>query len=322
MNAAKRKYLTFIFTFLFTSTIYSQTTKIADHTSGFIPVKQGKLFYQTFGKGDPILVLHGGPGLDQTYLQPQMLELAKDHQIIFYDQRGSGKSLLTPMNEEYININQFVEDLEALRKELALEHFILLGHSWGGFLAMNYSLHYPEHINGLILMDSAPADFKGQQEFLTEFSKRIEPIKNEIAPLLNYEKFKLLNAEEITRLYRIEFTVYFYDPKKVSQLNLDINDQSAQSGGQVMNLMLKTSWMKPNINLFPELRKLKIPTLIIHGKHDIVPIQTAKEIKEAIPKAQLVILDQCNHFPYIEQPEKLFKLINNFTKKRKRGIEY
>ncbi len=61
--------------------------------SGHISVESGKLFYQRFGKGDPIIVVHGGPGLDQGYLLPQMLELAKDHEVIFYDQRGSGRSL-------------------------------------------------------------------------------------------------------------------------------------------------------------------------------------------------------------------------------------
>jgi hypothetical protein len=78
-----------------------------NHDQGYVEVKDGKLFYQTFGFGEPIIVLHGGPGMDQGYLLPQMLELAKEHKVTFYDQRGSGKSLDTKIDEKTITINQF-----------------------------------------------------------------------------------------------------------------------------------------------------------------------------------------------------------------------
>jgi proline iminopeptidase len=111
-----------------------------------------KLFSQSFGTGTPIIVVHGGPGLDHAYFLPQMLELAKDHQLIFYDQRGSGKSLETELSPELMNVNQFIQDLEDLRKDLGLNSFVLLGHSWGGELAMHYAVTYPESISALILM--------------------------------------------------------------------------------------------------------------------------------------------------------------------------
>lgn len=88
------------------------------------------MFYQKFGSGGiPFVVLHGGHGLDQTYLQPQMLELAKNHEIIFYEQRGSEKSLETNFTPAQINLEQFTKYLEELRKQLKLDKFILLGHS-------------------------------------------------------------------------------------------------------------------------------------------------------------------------------------------------
>lgn len=280
--------------------------------SGYVQVDKGKLFYQRFGSGVPIVVLHGGPGLDQNYLLPQMLELAKDQEVIFYDQRGSGRSLETEINSSYINMDQFTKDLEALRSHLGLKKFILLGHSWGGLLAMNYSVTYPEHVSALILLNTVPADFKGQQAFIDEFVKRIEPIKHEIMPLFKYQEFEKLNASEISQLYRNLFSVYFYNPNNTAALTLNMSQVSARSGFKVMEEMSKTSWLRPNINLFPQLKNLNIPTLIIHGNEDIVPLWTAQEIKETIPHAQIDSLEQCGHFPYIEQPNQLFLLIREF----------
>jgi len=305
----------FLFFILTTLTLTSYTAPLhplKGNSSGYVQVEQGKLFYQKFGSGTPIIVLHGGPGLDQSYLLPQMLDLAKDHEVIFYDQRGSGKSLETRIDPSYINITQFTKDLEELRKQLKLDKFILLGHSWGGLLAMNYSVTYPDHLAGLILLSTAPADFKGQQAFVTEFTKRTQPIKNEIGPLSNYQEFEKLNAFEISKLYRTLFSVYFYNPRKVEDLTLNMPEVSAKSGANVLEIMSKTSWLIPDTNLFPQLKKITVPTLIIHGKEDIVPLWTAEEIKKAIPHAQIASIEKCGHFPYIEKPDQMFSQIRYF----------
>ncbi len=278
----------------------------------FVKVNDGSLFYYRTGKGVPIIVLHGGPGLDQEYLKPQLLKLAKNHELIFYDQRGSGKSLETPMDEEHINLHQFVEDLELLRKSLGLNKFILMGHSWGGLLGMQYAIDYQDQLLGLILLNSAPADYKGQKAFADEFALRTKNIHQEIKPFFAYEDFKKLNSIQISNLYRKLFSVYFYDPEKVKELTLNFSVASAQSGVKVMEIMSKTSWLHPSINLFPKLKSVTVPTFILHGKQDIIPVWTAGEIKNAIPNAEMVILDQCDHFPYVEKEKQFFNQLNKF----------
>ena len=86
---------------------------LSPHSSGYIPVKQGKLYYERYGSGTPILVLHGGPGsgLDQAYFKPQLLALAANHEVIFYDQRSSEKSLETGMDRNVISL-QLNDDIE------------------------------------------------------------------------------------------------------------------------------------------------------------------------------------------------------------------
>lgn len=278
----------------------------------FVSVKDGKLFYRMAGKGLPLIVLHGGPGLSQDYLLPQLYKLGENNLVIFYDQRGSGRSLETKLDEKHINIGQFIEDLETLRTSLGFDKFILMGHSWGGLLAMQYAVDHQENLMGLILLNTAPADYKGQKAFVDEFGLRTKNIHNDIKPLFAYEDFKELNATQISDLYRKLFSVYFYNSKEVNDLSLNFSVASGQSGFKVMEEMSKTYWLQPNIDLFPSLKKLAVPTFILHGKQDIVPAWTAQEIKDAIPYAEIVILDCCDHFPYIEQPSQFFSKLNKF----------
>lgn len=282
---------------------------------GFISVKDGKLFYRTAGYGLPLIVLHGGPGLSQDYLLPQLYKLAENNLVIFYDQRGSGRSLETELDAKHINIGQFVEDLETLRTSLGFDKFILMGHSWGGLLAMQYAVDHQENLLGLILLDTASADYKGQKAFIDEFRLRTKNIHSDIKPLFAYENFKELNAAQISDLYRNLFSIYFYNPKEVKDLSLNFSVVSAQSGFKVMEEMSKTYWLQPSVNLFPSLKMLAVPTFILHGKQDIVPAWTAQEIKDAIPQSEIVLLDRCGHFPYIEQPSQFFYELNNFLRK-------
>jgi proline iminopeptidase len=280
--------------------------------SGYIAVESGKLFYQRFGKGNPIIVVHGGPGLDQGYLLPQMLELAKDHEVIFYDQRGSGRSLEASIDPKYISSNQFAKDLETLRLELDLKKVALIGHSWGGFLSMSYAIKYPDNVSSLILVGSAPADYKGQKAFAEEFNKRTTNIKPKIDPLFNYKTLSALGKEEINQAYSDLFSVYFEEPSNVQKLTLDMSKESAIGGFNVLSLMLKTTYFTPDSNLVPALSKLNVPTLIIHGNQDIIPVGTAQTIQKAIPGSKVVYLNDCGHFPYIEKPNEFFSSIKSF----------
>ena len=275
--------------------------------SGYVEVDGGTLYFQRFGSGEPIVVLHGGPGMDQGYLLPQMLELAKDHEVIFYDQRGSGKSLDTEISPQYINIERFTQDLEQLRLGLGLKKFALMGHSWGCKFAINYSAKHPDAVSSLILLNPGWACDKGKELFFKEFAKRIEPIKNALEPFFKYEDFEKLNDQEIRDLYKMLLSVYFYDTRNLEYLTLTINKISELRGLRCREILNSKS-----LNLFPTLNSLRVPTLIVHANQDFVPKQTVQEIKEAISDAQIVYLEQCGHFSHVERPKELFSAIREF----------
>lgn len=312
-----KKYFILYSLFLILLGIYMTTnanvTQIKPSATGFVQVTEGKLFYQKFGVGTPIIVLHGGPGLDQNYLLPQMLELTKNHEVIFYDQRGSGKSLATNYNENDINLAQFTDDLEKLRTELKLSKVILLGHSWGCTLALNYAIKYPQNITNLILLNPGAINFAETELFTKALAKKTVSIQDKIAPLFSYETLTKLNKEEIAKVYRILFAKYFYDENKVNALTLNMSKESAIGGSKVLALMIKTSFGQ-DFNLIPGLKKLQTPTLIISAKQDLMPSEIVQDINAAVLSSKLVIIDKCGHFPFVEQPEKLFLTINNFLK--------
>jgi proline iminopeptidase len=300
--------------FLFLCIIFSSAILAIQPTQqDYLDVDDGQIYYQTFGHGEPIIVLHGGPGLDQSYLLPQMEELAKHYSVTFYDQRGSGRSIKTPMNNDLISVPQFVKDLDALRAKLGYEKFILIGHSWGGLLAMNYAIAHPEHVNALILMDSAGATGASFQELNAEYYRRTADISKKLNKIQSSRDFLAGDPAAIKKFYRLIFTKYMVNPKNVNKLTLNINSKSALNGFKVAGILQK-NYLDTEFNLLPELAKLDIPTLIIYGKYDLIPRKSMEEIKNTMPDAELVVLQHSAHFSYIEQPQQTFAAIEDFLR--------
>jgi proline iminopeptidase len=294
------------------------TTPSHESSSDYVQVKQGKLYYQSFGSGEPIIVIHGGPGMmDSSYLLPQMLELTKTNQVIFYDQRGSGKSLETKINPELMNLQQFTQDLDDLRKSLNLDKVTLLGHSWGGIIAMNYAAQYPDYVSRLILLSPAPADHGGIVSFEKACEEKNKNIAEEISPIFSSSTIEKLDVDEIKRLYRKVFVNYVYNSKDAAKISLDFDKKSAISSIKSMEMLIDTTWMNPKFNLLPILKQISAPTLIIHGKDDLIASTSIEQIGKTIPNTKIIYLAKCGHFPFIEQSEETFAAIKGFINHEK-----
>lgn len=290
---------------------------IKEKESSYVDVKNGRLFYKTFGSGDPMIVLHGGPGLDQTYLLPQMLELSKKYRVIFYDQRGCGKSDQTPMDLKHINLDQYVRDLETLQKHLKLKKVILMGHSWGGYLAVSYALKRPSLVASLVLVTTAPVTPKGTLDFMANYAKRTAHVHAQVQKVFSYDQLKNLKQAEIVKCYRTLYACYMKDPKSADLLTIDVTQDSAKRGFNVMTLMTKNGWLNTKIDLLPLLKSLHIPTLVVHGNDDLISLESSLEIKEAIPGAKIMRIDHCGHYPYVERPKVFFDGVFSFLEKTK-----
>lgn len=268
----------------------------------YVSVENAQLFYRTKGQGKPLIVLHGGPGLTQDYLLPQLYKLAENNFVIFYDQRGCGRSSgeVTPSS---INIETYVADLDAIRKAFHLEKISILGHSWGGFLAMNYAIAHPECVEKLILSNSMCASSDEYARFEHEYIKRMAPFQKELeaeAPGFN------------ENVLRIIFRTYCYNPEKANLLNLDLSPNAATNAAKINEIFDQTLFR--HYDLHEALRQLKVPTLVIHGDVDPVPPNTAEKIHQNIKDSKFVLMKNCGHFPYVEDPDVYFNHLESFLR--------
>jgi proline iminopeptidase len=286
---------------------------LLNHDENFVySNKGGKLYYQQFGVGKPIIIVHGGQGLDHQYLMPQMLELAKDHKVIVYDQRGCGNSIYGKINHKNISIKQSVEDLEQIRQALDLGEVILLGHSFGGLLATNYAIKYPNNVKALILANSASITSKGLKAFEEEYKKVVyNPNKKRLDEITSSQDFIDANPKAVARFHRIVFNKYFANSKKLSSMSLNLSEEATISGRKVFEIFAKHDLAR-HYDLRKNLSHLTVPTLIIHGNKDIIPVWTAEEIHASIPNSKLIVLKNCGHFSYIECPSEFFSAIRKF----------
>src|SRR5215207_1742134 len=128
------------------------------------------IFERRIGRGPPTVVLHGGPGAHHDYLLPGFDSLAGNRELIYYDQRGGGRSPVS--RETPVGWREHVADLEDLRQQWGLEHLTLAGYSWGGLLALLYSIEFPDRVTRLALVSPAPAWREARLEFESRFQQR------------------------------------------------------------------------------------------------------------------------------------------------------
>ncbi len=141
---------------------------------GYVPVENAQLYYRDIGQGQPIIVLHGGPDFDHNYLLPEMDRLSDSFRLIYYDQRGRGKSARNIQPED-VTLESEMKDLESLRAYFQLESAAVLGHSWGGVLAMEYAVRHPNRVSHLILMNTAPASHDDSMLLRQELPRKRAP---------------------------------------------------------------------------------------------------------------------------------------------------
>ena len=251
-----------------------------------------------------------GPGFSQDYFLPHLYKFSESFRIIFYDQRCCGHSTGT-LTSEQINIDQYVEDLEQLRQNLHLEKFYLLGHSWGGFLAMSYAIKYPQHIEKLVLANSAPCNQEGFFSFFNEYAIRTAHLKDELEKLHSSEAYVNGDPEIVKAYYKLALSTYLYDKNMIKDLSLDMTKESAVNCDKVYALFAKNLFETP-FDLRKLLNHLEISTLVIHGDTDPIPPVTAELIHKNIPNSKYVLIKDCGHFPYIETPKLFEKEVTGF----------
>jgi len=279
--------------------------------SGFTTTTPVPLYWTAYGPdvGPRALVLHGGPGADHRYLLPQMLELAHDRELLFYDQRGGGRSRTD--DREPITWQTHVADLAAVLREFTLSRPTIIGYSWGGLLALLYAAAAESDPaspapDRLALIDPAPISRQFREEFEAEFARR------QAAPAVQAMRDELVASglrERDPQGYRhraFELSVagYFADPHAARDL----------TPFRIVERVQRTVWESlGDYDLVRDgrLAAVRCPTLIVHGMQDPIPLASSEACARATG-AELVTLEACGHVPYVEQPAALFGALRKF----------
>lgn len=275
---------------------------------GLLSLPEGRLFYEVVGSGDPIFVVHGGPGLDHRYLRPGLDVLAASHALVYYDQRGTGRSDV-PLNEATINLDAFVQDIEELRQALGYERITVLGHSFGGLVALAYTRAHPDAVQALVLMDTAePGSRFAAATARRQAAARTAADSAEIAEAMASPGFAARDRGTMSRIYRAAYRGTLHVPDRVNELDLELSARTAKNGPEVARL-LGTSMGK--VDWWDSLGDVTVPVLVVHGRYEPAPLAMAKALAEAFPRGRFVPLDS-GHFPYIEDPQGLAEAVSGF----------
>jgi proline iminopeptidase len=260
-----------------------------------VSINGTNLFYVTAGEGFPCLVMHGGLGVDHTYLYPTLNPLGDKLHLVYYDHRGNGRSGRPPKNT--MTHAQFAMDAEALVQHLGFEKVAVIGHSYGGFIALEFALRFPHRLSHLILFDTAPA-FDYFDEILENALKMgatdemIENLKTNYSTDEDFRK----GMEIIQPLYFKNFA-----PEIAKRLfkNTIFNANGDAAEGEL-----------EAYNMVPRLNKIQIPTLILAGRYDFIcPPSQATILHKGIANSKMVIFENSGHIPAVEEPEAFFSTV-------------
>ena len=255
-----------------------------------------ELYYRVEGQGDPALVMHGGLGVDHTpFVNSSFNTLADRLKLVYYDHRCNGRSGCPGI--ESLTHENLATDAEGLRVALGLEQPTVIGHSYGGFVALEYALRYSSKPRRLILITTAPS-YETLNEARAEAMSRAPELMPAVERSLNAEAKN--NAErraimaELAPLYCYNFKEM---EKKLGQATRDIVYSVEAHRQSFKNLV-------PKYDVRSKLDSIDIPVLIICGRHDwITPVSQSQLMLERLPNSELVIFENSAHWVYVEEPE-------------------
>jgi proline iminopeptidase len=282
----------------------------------FLRSGSARLYVRDVGAGRPVVVVHGGPDFDHEYLLPELDRLADECRLVYYDQRGRGRSY-SGEGARDITLGSEIEDLDAIRRELQLGSIAVLGHSWGALVAMEYALALPATVSHLILISPAPASPDDATTLRASLqAQRSAEQLDAMAALRADPDFRRGDVDADAAYYRIHFATALRRAELVDnvvgRLRRSFSNDGIVAARAIEEHLYEQTWRAPDYDLLARLAQLRVPTLIIHGATDLIPLAVARHIADAIPDARLEVLSDCGHFAYLEQPQRTFRAITGF----------
>lgn len=289
---------------------------------GFVDAHGVMIYYMMIGRGAPLFIVHGGPGASHDYFLPYLLPLARHNQLIFIDERGSGRSQQLSDPSGY-TVENMVEDVEDVRTALNLGKITLLGHSYGGVLAQAYALKYQKNLTHLILCSTFPSTKQMNEVFVRMKEKMSPELRAKIDSMekqglfghgLPYRRGRYTDDYMIAAWGEGYFPYIYqnhpdpnYDPIAQGNTAWTLYREMWGSDGEfVIDGNLKS------VEYVDRLPSIRVPTLIIAGDHDECDPSLSREMHAKITGSRLVILPKSGHMTFVDQPDLFIGSVDSF----------
>jgi proline iminopeptidase len=279
-------------------------------TTQTVPVRDIDVRVVRVGSG-PAIVVCGGPQLGHQYLRA--LDALSDRcEVIYYDARGSGGTELGDPSQ--ISFSGALEDLEGLRRALGIERWSILGHSLGGHLAYLYAARHAARVESLIVVDAGPPL---TEELATRLSEAMEADRSDderadLKRAVRSDAVRTRQPKAVEDFILMIYAPFFRDRNTIKDLDLGFTDITAAN---VLGYEEKLVATLPDQDPFGRMSEISCPTLLIHGEGDPIPVESSQLLTDQIPGAELVVIPDGGHFPFIENAADFQMAVREFLSK-------
>ena len=283
-----------------------------------LSVNGTELFFDVVGSGldasagfrqrPTMIILHGGPGFDHSYLRPWLDPVSEVAQLVYVDERGSGRS--ARHTHEYYQLGIMADDIVLLCQKLGIERPVVLGQSFGGFVALSIATRHPKFASGLVLFDTSPAWTGGYDLDALEQLVGGERGK-ELREVAFRESTGVATPEELKRFEQEVMPYYWHQGFKEEYVaglfdNVGINQDIA-------SYMMGT--LSREYDVRDKLAEIQVPALVLQGRYDwVTPMSGAEEMARQIPGAKLHVFEHSSHMVFMEEPEELVAVLKEWIR--------
>ncbi len=269
------------------------------------------LFVREYGTGEtPIVLLTGGPGYSGDYLKEVAVRFGKQHRVLLPDQRGTGRSVINPWDVSRLTIEASVADVEALRAHSGAEQVIVVGHSWGGVLAMAYAAEHGQHVRALVLIGSGGATSSWNMRYSQNILAGLTP--EDLAAVMKAQAL-MAKDPEAGMVAMIRATA----PAMVLDRELAFRGADEFAGPATLTpavTLAMQAWFTEYDLGGDKLSAVDAPVLVVQGEHDPIGEETAREIADLSSRSELQFIENAAHEPFDEQPEAFYEIVEPFLR--------
>jgi len=281
-----------------------------------VPTDDLDLAVFSTGGGPPVLLINGGPGDDHRYLRPVAEPLADAFHCLLYDQRGCGQSRLGRLDGATLHIDRFVADIEAIRRHFGFDRLGVVGHSWGGILALAFAAHRPASVACQVLVGMGPLDAKMGAVATANLRQGLTAEAHAALDALKRRRREAVAAGDLGTQARLhirqmrDFSArrWFYHAETAARF--------AEYFADLYNFNpLITPHLWPTVmalDLGSRAEGLPVPTLVVYGYQDFEPITQAYDLRARMPQVEIRLINECGHVPWLEQPDEFYEAVRGF----------